>query len=148
MATKAEQVLYHELAYYTLSHPDPAFIHQHAVDAFAAQTADEDTKAITLVFGLVGLYLYLEKGFTGRKVQEFHMLMAKDKQVWPEINLPPHRGMITAKVVLAAPEGTERDAMIRKWCESVWEAYTGSREIIMNLVAHYSKRRTDAFFSS
>jgi hypothetical protein len=29
--------LYNELAFYTLSHPDPAFLHQHVVDAYAAQ---------------------------------------------------------------------------------------------------------------
>ena len=49
--------LYHELSAYTLSHPDPSFIHQYVVDAFAAQTADENTKPIALTFALVGLYL-------------------------------------------------------------------------------------------
>jgi len=33
--------LYNELAHYTLSHPDPSFLHQHVVDAYAAQYADE-----------------------------------------------------------------------------------------------------------
>jgi hypothetical protein len=38
---KSEQELNHELSNYTLAHSDPGFIHQLAVDAFAAQTANE-----------------------------------------------------------------------------------------------------------
>ena len=41
-----DQAAYEELCYYTLAHGDPAFIHQHVVDAFAAQTADENIKPI------------------------------------------------------------------------------------------------------
>ena len=33
------QDLYNELAFYTLAHGDPAFIHHYAVDAFAVQHA-------------------------------------------------------------------------------------------------------------
>ena len=54
---ESERECYHELTAYTLSHTDPAFIHQYAVDAFAAQTADDTTKPITLAFALMGLYL-------------------------------------------------------------------------------------------
>jgi len=45
---------YNELAYYTLSHADPSFIHQHIVDAFAAQNADEHSKPISVAFALLG----------------------------------------------------------------------------------------------
>lgn len=50
-----------ELAYYTFAHPDPPFIHQHLVDAFAAETADESTKPMKITFALIGLYLHVEK---------------------------------------------------------------------------------------
>jgi putative acetyltransferase len=53
----SEQEQYHELACYTLAHPDPGFIHQNIVDAFAAQTATEADKPIKIAFALVGLYL-------------------------------------------------------------------------------------------
>jgi hypothetical protein len=52
------QDAYDELCCYTLSHRDTSFIHQHVVDAFAAQTADERTKLIGLAFALIGLYLH------------------------------------------------------------------------------------------
>ncbi len=54
---ESEQEKYYELAYYTLSHPDPAFIHQHAVDAFTAQNANAGSKPISITFALIGLYL-------------------------------------------------------------------------------------------
>jgi len=37
------------------------------------------------------------------------------------------RGAITALDVVAAAEGSARDAMISAWARSVWEAYAGSR---------------------
>ena len=63
--------LYHELSCYTSAHPDPSFIHQHIVDAYTAQHANETTKLIALVFALIGLYLHVEKNFTGRQVRGF-----------------------------------------------------------------------------
>jgi hypothetical protein len=92
------QDLYSELAFYTLAHGDSAFIHQHVVDAFAVQHADENTKPIAVVFGLAGLYLHIEKGFTGRQVQLAHMRMATRSKQWPQIPLPEKRGEITIEM--------------------------------------------------
>lgn len=44
------------------------FIPQHLVDAFAVQTANGDSRPIGVVFGLVGLYLHVEKQCSGRQV--------------------------------------------------------------------------------
>jgi hypothetical protein len=80
MATDLDD-LYHELSCYTLAHPDPSFIHQHIVDAYTAQHARETTKPIALVFALIGLYLHVEKNFTGRQVQRFHMITSPIRRV-------------------------------------------------------------------
>ncbi len=130
---------YDELAFYTLSHPDPSFIHQHLVDAYAAQYADENTKPITLTFALVGLYLAVEKNYSGRAVQQFHMLLSSMKplnaknskavvtrqgiKTWPKFILPATRGEITLSHVLAIPPEPDRDRMIFSWCKGVWAAY-------------------------
>ena len=92
---KTEQELYNELACYTLSLADPEFIHQHIVDAFGAQRTDENTKPIGIAFALAGLYLYLEKNYTGRQVQLAHMKMAKRRKKWPKLELPQNRGDVT-----------------------------------------------------
>jgi hypothetical protein len=128
------QTHFHELSFYTLAHPDQVyFIHQHAVDAFAAQTADENTKPIKLTFGIIGLYLFLEKGYTGKQVQPAHVKLSQNKKVWPSLALPTQRGVITVTDVLRADAGEPRDLMIRKWCESVWAAYENCHPTIISL---------------
>ncbi len=134
MATDPSKALYDELSYYTLAHQDATFIHQHIVDAYAAQTANAATKPISIIFALAGLYLFVEKKFTGRQVQQIHMQMAKHKINWPLIVLPAGRANITVSEVLAAAPGQHRDAMIGKWCIAVWEAYKDKRETIIDLL--------------
>src|SRR5262245_10137563 len=106
---------YDELSAYRLTHGDPAFIHQNVVDAFAAQHADDRTKPITLTFALVGLYLRVEKGRSGRDVQLTHMMLAQRKREWPRWSLPREPGTITAADVMHAAPGAERDHAIDAW---------------------------------
>lgn len=131
---KTEQELYNELACYTLSLGDPEFIHQHIVDAFCAQRAEEKTKPIAICFALAGLYLYLEKNYTGRQVQLAHVQMAKKRKKWPALEQPLFRGDVTIEDVLKAAPGKERREMIRKWCQSVWDSYSESHDIVEALV--------------
>jgi hypothetical protein len=131
MATDLD--LFHELSFYTLSHGDPAFIHQNSVDAYTAQHADETTKPIAVVFALIGLYLHLEKYFTGKQVQLAHMRMAKQRREWPRLPLPEKTASITVADVVAAEPGPPCDAMIRKWCEAVWEVWHEARPHIVEI---------------
>ena len=130
----AAEDAYFLVSAYTLALGDPEFIHQHVVDAWAAQHATPDDKPIRTCFALVGLYLHVERQFTGREAQLAHMKLARHREPWPVGALPTDRGAITALDVVAAPEGPARDAMIHAWCESVWSAYTGSRGIIAELL--------------
>ena len=129
-----EDDAYHELCGYTLTHGHPAFVHQHVVDAHAAQRADEATKPIGLTFALVGLYLHVDKGFSGRQVQRAHMQLARRRRAWPAFVLPAERGAMTACHVLAAPPGVGRDQAIDKWCRSVWTAFSSHRQAIDDLL--------------
>lgn len=129
-----ERQAYEELCCYTLAYGDAAFIHQHVVDAFAAQHADENSKPIGLTFALVGLYLHVERQFTGRQVQRAHMTLARRKRSWPRFPLPADRGAITAVEVMAAPAGPARDRAIDEWCEAVWEAFRESRPEVVALL--------------
>jgi hypothetical protein len=129
-----EQEQYDELALYTLTHPDPAFIHQYAVDAFAAQHADARTRPITLTFALVGLYLHVERHINGKHVQRVHTLLARHRRSWPAFPLPADRGHLTIADVIAAPPGPARDAMIDRWSACVWQAYRASRDDVVALI--------------
>src|SRR3954447_25136885 len=108
---------YDEVYVYTMGRP--GFILQHVVDSFAVQTATADTKPIGVVFGLVGLYLHVEKQFSGSQVQKAHMELGRKKREWPKVYLPDGRGKMTAADVLAADAGPERDRAIDDWCKSV-----------------------------
>jgi hypothetical protein len=126
---------YDEVYAYTMRRP--GFILQHVVDAFAAQTARNDSKQIGIVFALVGLYLRVEKQCSGHDVQRVHMLMGRRTRQWPAIALPSDRGTMTAADVLAAPDGTERDEAIDAWCRSVWAAFQENRAAIIALLREY-----------
>jgi hypothetical protein len=126
---------YDELYVYAMGRP--GFPLQHVADAFAVQNANQETKPMAVVFGLVGLYLHLEKQFCGRQVQKVHMQMARQKRNWPALSLPADRGRLDVADVLAAPAGPERDLAIDNWCRSVWNAFAGNRQTIMALLREY-----------
>src|SRR3982751_1260795 len=123
---------YDEVYVYTMGRP--GFILQHVVDAFVVQTATAHTKPIAIVFGLVGLYLHVEKQFSGREVQKAHMELGRSKKEWPKVYLPDDRGNMTAADVLAANAGPERDRAIDEWCKSVWTACSANRATIIELL--------------
>lgn len=133
----SEQQAYEQLQYYTLAHGGREFLHQHVVDAWAAQHADERTKPTALAFALIGLCLHLERGFSGRQVQRVHMLLARRRHNWPSFPLPRERGSLTASHVMAAPPGLERDRAIDAWCASVWQAFRDSHPAVARLLQEH-----------
>lgn len=128
---------YNELSYYTLGLKDKCFIHQYLVDAYTLQTANSETKAISLTFSLVGLYLYIVKNYTGKEVQEFHTLMSNKKIEWPCFILPTNRGAISIDNVLEANSDDEKNNLIKKWSKSVWEAYNTNHPVVREIADYY-----------
>jgi Family of unknown function (DUF5946) len=134
------QRLCHELSLYTLSHGDTFFIHQVAVDAYAAQHAGPASKTITIAFALVGLCLLLERGYTGKAVQRAHMRFANRSKRWPSFDPPAHRGSVTVADVLRVVPGSERDTAIMRWATSVWTAWERAHPAVHTLIEQYEKR--------
>jgi hypothetical protein len=130
----ADRAAYDQLAAYTLAHGDPAFIHQHVVDAFGAQHATAESKPIGVAFALIGLYLHLERDMTGREVQRAHMRLARRRRDWPAFDPPLQRGDLTIHDVIAAEPGAKRDQAIEAWCASVWQAWSASHERVRKLL--------------
>ena len=128
---------YSELAYYTLGLQDECFIHQYIVDAYTSQTANNSTKAISLTFSLVGLYLFIEKDFTGKEIQEFHTLMSNTKIKQPNFELPKNRGEVNIDMVLKAEIGEVRKRMIKIWCCSIWKAFNNSHSEVKEITQYY-----------
>ncbi|MGZ4114759.1 MAG: DUF5946 family protein [Actinomycetota bacterium] len=111
---------YEEVAAYTLSRGDAAFMHQHVVDAYAVQTSADGDKPIRRTQALIGLYLHVEHGLTGREVQRVHKLLADQRPAWPTFVLLRDRGAMSVGDVLAAEPGTGRDRAIEAWARSTW----------------------------
>ncbi len=122
-----------ELSFYTLALRDPFFIHQVVVDAYAAQHPLH-AKPMTVAFALIGLCLLLQKNFTGREVRLAHMRYAHRRKHWPAFHPPEHRGEIRVSDVLSAPPGEERNAAIKRWAASVWDAWKESHAEVSALV--------------
>ena len=131
-----EEEAYHALCAYSLEHArqDPSFLHQHVVDAYAAQHARADSKPIGVAFSLIGLCLHVERGFTGKQVQQMHMRLAQRKRAWPSFPLPKDRGPTTCMDVLSKPEGPHRDQAISAWCRSVWDAFAEAQPAVRALL--------------
>jgi hypothetical protein len=136
-AVKSRDDAFYKLDSHALTGGDAGFVHQHVVNAYAAQRADTNTKAITLAFALIGLYLHVELGFTGRQVQRVHMDLARFRRDWPIFPLPTNRGAMTVEDVLAAAEGPARYRAIDEWCASVWGAYGESHGRVAALLREY-----------
>lgn len=135
---EAKAAAHEALSYYLIDTGNAGFRIQHMVDAYAAETADAETKPIRLVFALIGLFLYLERKYSGAMVQKAHTALAKVRKTWPSLALPVDRGAIGIRDVMAAPAGPERDAMIERWCRSVWQAFEDHHDIIRSLASQGS----------
>jgi Family of unknown function (DUF5946) len=126
-----------QLSYYTLAHGNPAFIHQHVVDAYGAQHIRPSASTIGAAFALAGLYLAVERGFTGRQVQKMHMLMASRSKQWPRFDPPRDVGPLTVADVLAVEPGLPRDEAIMRWCGSVWGAWSTEHDRVRAMVDRF-----------
>lgn len=109
-----------ELYAYTLLRDRSEFIHQYAVDAYAAQHIRKDTKPIVLAAALIGLFLFVERGYTGRQVQLEHMKLGNKMKTWQLFEAPKKSATLTVMEALSAPAGPERDDQIKQWARAVW----------------------------
>jgi hypothetical protein len=126
-----------EMSYYTLAHGDPKFIHQHLVDAYGAQHVRQSPSTIGAAFALTGLYLAVERGFTGRQVQKMHMRMARTSKQWPRFDRPEDVGPLTVAAVLAVAPGPGRDEKLMEWCAGVWNAWSSAHGRVREMVDRF-----------
>ena len=100
---------------YTLSLGDGFFSPQLAVDAYAASHALGRPSPITAAFALIGLCLYVEQGFSGRRVQLAHTQLGERRREWPRFEGPAERAANSVLDVMADRPGVERDKKKREW---------------------------------
>ncbi len=129
--------LYWELSAFTLSLRDTDFIHQLAVDAYAAQHSGPQVKPISTAFALIGLYLTFKRGYTGREVQKAHMALDKLHIRWPVFEPPTGKSALTVLDAVRNVTAENHRELITKWGKSVWDTWQPEHERISRLVELY-----------
>lgn len=119
-AARTCQEMCDELNAYTLEYAGAEFVHQHLVDAYAAQHISRDSKPVKQAAALVGLYLFVERGYTGRQVQQAHMALGNKMKQWTLWEPPCERAGLTVMDPLKVPAGVQRDEAIKQWARAVW----------------------------
>jgi hypothetical protein len=107
--------------------------HQMCVDAYLCQHVGPGTKAISICFGLNGLYMMLERGFTGLQARAAHGYQAENFTAWPRFEPPPDVGPLTAVDVALAGSPEEHVDLVRRWGRQVWDAWSHAHEEIAAL---------------
>jgi hypothetical protein len=133
-ASRACLDLYWELSAFTLSLQEPDFIHQLALDTYTAQHAGPNLKPIAPAFALIGLYLFLERGYTGREVQLAHIKLGNLHKQWPRFQVPATKATLTINDVLKGNLTDDYRALLAGWGKSVWEIWEPEHENIRQLV--------------
>lgn len=110
------------------------FVHQVAVDAYQAQHCPRGAQR-TLVFSLAGLYLVMEKGRTGRQVQQVHAELARTRHPLPLVEPVDASGAGTVAEALARIPRDGLLTAVQGWAGQVWNAYATSHAEIERWVA-------------
>lgn len=103
--------------------------HRLTVDSYAAQHpgSPEDRRAAQSVhIHLMSLYLVLEKGFSGQKATECIKRTVESKTMTSKLRWlepPSFKDTVTVSDVVTASNLVEHSKAVRKWAESVWQAW-------------------------
>jgi hypothetical protein len=104
--------------------------HELILDTYRAQHSAH-AKPLTTFFGLNGLLLALEFGYSGTQVRDAHKRIADRSRVWPvftrRIDVPATAASV-AQAIHERPDSAE--ATVREWAELVWMAWSVEHERI------------------
>jgi hypothetical protein len=109
------------------------------VDSYAAQHSGPGVKTVTTVFALIGLYLVVERGYTGREVQQAHMVLARKRRQWPYFQPPDGKSAVTVSDVVKNLGADNYRELINGWAKSVWDLWSLEHEEIRFLLDGYLK---------
>ncbi len=108
--------------------------HQMMVDTYGAQHAGADTKPITVAFGLIGLQLTLDDGWTGVAVRAAHQMLAERSKRYPVFVRPSGNATLTVEDVALVGSIDDRVSALRQWAESVWAWWAPAHDAVRALI--------------
>ena len=115
--------------------------HQLTIDTYGAQHGGPTVPAIAVPFGLIGLHLALDEGWTGTEVRQAHQFLARSaravagtedrtssRRVWPVFEPPGNPDWLTIADVAGATSTEEHATRVDRWAGSVWQAWSHEHE--------------------
>lgn len=107
-------------------------VHRLTVDAYAVQHPGGDDRQSIQSVGvhLVRLCLFLEHGLTPESANDAMLDAAKDKHTFYKLEPPANMGKITAADVARAKNIVEHKALVHKWAEEAWQAWSQHHDVI------------------
>ncbi len=134
-ASEACHALYGEVLGYEHEHlAELGGWHQLLVDTYGAQHVGPRSPAITGAFGLIGLYLTLERGWTGLRVRAAHQALAARYRDWPLLGRPPEAASMTVQDLAFAGTPAEYVEVLHDWAGTVWASWRREHPRIAELV--------------
>lgn len=88
-----------------------------------AQHAGAPSRPISSAFGLIGLYLALEHGWSGTAVRAAHQFLAQRYSTWPSFRRRVDGPVLTVADVAGASTPDEHASRVQAWARSVWNSW-------------------------
>ena len=118
--------LHGEVTSNVMWHPDVlGRWHQTCVDAYAAQHVGPRMRPMTVCFALNGLYLVLERGWSGIEARAAHGHLARivPREDWRFFEPPDEGGPLTVLDVALASDPETQAVGVEAWGRSVWATW-------------------------
>lgn len=111
--------------------PGYGWIHRHTVDVYTVQHPGVDGRRQrqSVAVHLIGLCHWLEHGLGMARLNPITQRLASDGREWPRLTPPASYGL-TVLDALAATDAGEHERLVRRWGESVWQAWSAHHELV------------------
>ncbi len=99
-------------------------VHRHTVDAYAAQHPGQDGRRQrqSVALHLIGLCHWLEHDLESARLNAITGRLTASTRDWPWLD-PPSKYDMTVLDVLGGADADEHGRLVRRWAESVWDAW-------------------------
>lgn len=118
--------LFNELLARELSDASYGAVHRHTVDVYAVQHpgAGDRRQRQSVALHLIGLCQWLEHGMAQDRLTTVTQRLASEDRAWPALEPRPAAYQMTVADVHRARTGEEHRALVRRWAESTWDAWS------------------------
>ena len=129
--------VYGEVLAREYTNPEYFQVHRLTVDAYAVQhPGATDRQSIHSVgVHLIRLCLFLEHDLTPENANDAMLETAKNKQHFTYLTPPSSLGDITAADIARASNVSEHKALVYKWAQCAWDAWSAHHDTIRSWLA-------------